>query len=73
MSAATQELASRMLALSDLEKLELVDCLLADLDQPDAAMAKVWAGEASRRWQAYQAGRTTAVSYAEFMAKYQQP
>ncbi len=53
------------------EKLQLVDLLLTDLDQPDEALDRIWAAEAKKRWAAYKAGQLKTVPYAEVMAKYQ--
>jgi len=59
--------------LPDVEKLRLVDAILADLDKPDAEIDRVWAEEARKRWAAYKEGRIPTVSYEEVMAKYREP
>jgi putative addiction module component (TIGR02574 family) len=56
--------------LPDVEKLEVVDAILEDLDRPDPAIDRVWAEEARKRWQAYKAGRVAATPYEAVMAKY---
>ncbi len=40
MATSTEKLAEEIKALSDLEKLQLMDKLLADLDKPDSRPAK---------------------------------
>ena len=70
MSAATDELLSKMKALPEDEKLLLVDAILTDLYRPDPEIEQVWADEARKRWDAYKAGKIPTVSYEEVMAKY---
>lgn len=59
--------------LPDIEKLQLVDEILKDLDKPDSEIDRVWADEARKRWDAYKAGRVPTVSYETVMAKHRQP
>ena len=70
MSAKSEKLATEIRSLTDIEKLHLVDSILAELDQPDPEVDRVWAEEARRRWKAYKAGRLPTVSYEAVMAKY---
>jgi len=56
--------------LSPLDKLQLVDYILESLDMPDAEIEKLWADEASRRWEGYKAGEIGSVSAAEVFEKY---
>ena len=70
MSAKAEKLATQIRSLTDLEKLQLVDSILADLDQPDPEIDRAWAQEAHRRWKAYKAGRLKTVSYRAVMEKY---
>jgi putative addiction module component (TIGR02574 family) len=72
MSTTTDKLASEIRALSDVEKLRLVDAILTDLDKPDPEIDRIWAEEARKRWAAYKAGRIPTVSYEEVMAKHRQ-
>ncbi len=72
MTKTAEKLASEIHSLPDIEKLRLVDAILADLDQPDAEIDRVWAEEARKRWAAYKAGRIPTVSYQEIMDKYRQ-
>ena len=70
MSTRAENLVSEIRALPDEEKLKVLDALLTDLDKRDLEIDRVWAHEARRRWQAYQAGEVATVSYEELMAKY---
>jgi putative addiction module component (TIGR02574 family) len=70
MEISTEIIVEKIKSLSDLEKLQLVDTLLADLDKPDPELDRIWAEEARKRWQAYKAGLIPSVSYQEVMEKY---
>ena len=56
--------------LPPLEKLQLAELLLADLDKPDQEIDVIWKDEAQKRWQAYQASELKTVSYDTVMQKY---
>jgi len=56
--------------LKPVERLRLVEMLLADLDQPDEQIDRLWAAEAQNRWDAYQRGESKTLSHEEVMAKY---
>jgi len=73
METSTEKLVEEIKSLSDLEKLHLVEELLADLDKPDSELDRVWAEEARKRWAAYKSGRMPSVSYHEVMEKYHRP
>jgi len=73
MTKNIKKLASEIHALSDIEKLQLVDAILADLDKPDPEIDRVWAEAARRRWAVYKAGRIATVSYQEVMKRHQRP
>ncbi len=70
MTKTTEKLASEIRSLPDVEKLQLVDAILADLDKPDPEIDQIWADEARKRWTAYKAGREGTVSYEDVMGKY---
>lgn len=70
MSTTADKLVSEIRALPDVEKLRLVDVILADLDKPDPEIDRIWAEEARKRWAAYEAGRISTVSYEDVMAKH---
>ena len=70
MSSTADKLEQEIKALADVEKLRLVDAILADLDKPDPEIDRIWAEEAQKRWAAYKAGRLRTVSYDDVMSKY---
>jgi putative addiction module component (TIGR02574 family) len=65
-----EKLEQEIKALSDIEKLRLVDVILADLSRPDPEIDRIWAQEARKRWDAYKAGHISTLSYEEVMSKY---
>lgn len=70
MKTTPEKLSAEIKSLTDVEKLRLVDAILADLDKPDPEIDRIWADEARRRWTAYKAGRIPSVSYQDVMKKY---
>ena len=73
MTKTTEKLVLEIQSLPDIEKLHLVDAILADLDRPDPVMDRIWAEEARKRWAAYKAGRIPTVSYEAVMEKHRRP
>jgi len=69
MSSTADKLEQEIKSLADVEKLRLVDAILADLDRPDPEIDRIWAEEARKRWDAYKSGRLRTVSYEEVMSK----
>lgn len=57
------KLAEDVKSLSDVEKLELVDSILTELDQPDPEIDRVWGEEARKRWEAYKAGNHSLATH----------
>ena len=70
MAKTVDKIAAEIQSLPDVEKLRLVDAILADLDKPDPEIDRVWAEEARKRWAAYKAGRVPTASYETVMAKH---
>ncbi|HEX3249146.1 MAG TPA: addiction module protein [Pyrinomonadaceae bacterium] len=70
MATNANKLLSEIRALSDEEKLQVLDAILTDLDKPDAEIDHLWAIEARKRWNDYKAGRLPTVSYEDLMSKY---
>lgn len=66
-SQAVIEHASQLTAL---EKLEVVDALLASVDKPDPEIDRLWAIEAEDRLAAYRRGEIKALELNEVLAKY---
>ena len=56
--------------LPDLEKLALVNEILAELDRPDPEIDAAWASEVRERRAAYQAGQLDSRSYVDVMKRY---
>jgi putative addiction module component (TIGR02574 family) len=70
MAKTVDRLVAEIHDLPDIEKLRLVDAILADLDKPDPEIGRVWAEEARKRWTAYKAGRVPTVPYETVMSKH---
>lgn len=70
MATINNKLIENIESLSDIEKLELVDSILMQLDKPDPEIDRIWAEEARKRWQAYKSGKLETVSYKQVMEKY---
>ena len=70
MTKTAEKLVLKIRSLPDVEKLMLVDAILADLDKPDPEIDHIWAEESRKRWAAYKAGHVSTISYEEVMEKY---
>jgi putative addiction module component (TIGR02574 family) len=70
MGTIRDELAAKIKSLPDIEKIELVDSILMQLDKPDPEIDRIWADEARRRWKAYKSGKLETVPYDKVMSKY---
>ncbi|HNC84035.1 MAG TPA: addiction module protein [Nitrospira sp.] len=58
-------------SLNPVDRLKLVEMLLADLDQPDDRIDALWAKEAQGRWEAFRRGELNASRHESVRAKYQ--
>ena len=70
MTDAAKQLSKQARNLSLDERLELVDDLLASLDEGDAKIDALWAREAEDRLAAYRRGEIKAIPLQEVLAKY---
>jgi len=70
MTDSLKRIVSEIDSLEDIEKLQLVDVILADLDKPDPEIDKIWAEEARARWDEYKAGKVKTIPYKDVLAKY---
>ena len=70
MKKIKKEIQTKIDELSDVEKLLVVDYILADLDKPDPEIDKEWAKEAVKRQKAMRTGKMKVFSYDEVMKKY---
>jgi hypothetical protein len=66
----TATLRKEVRKLPDLEKLALVDEILAELDRPDPEVDAAWVAEVRDRRVAYRAGRLKVRSYRDVMKRY---
>ncbi|MBI5235256.1 MAG: addiction module protein [Deltaproteobacteria bacterium] len=70
MGTISEELAIKIRSLPDVEKIELVDAILMQLDRPDPAIDGIWADEAYKRWLSYKSGKSETVPYERIMDRY---
>ena len=70
MSTTADELVSEIRALTDADKMRIVDQILIELHKPDPEIERIWAAEAKKRWAAYKEGRIGTVSYDDVMSKH---
>jgi len=68
--AVPANLLKDALSLEAPSRAELVDELLASLDQPDKAIDALWAEEAESRIDAYDRGEIESVSVHEVMSRH---
>lgn len=73
MNTRTTALAEEAERLPALDRIWLVEHLLATLDKPDREIDRAWAEESERRLDAYLRGETTARDAAEVLAKHLKP
>ncbi len=66
----TQEILKEALELPPTARANLVDQLLASLDQPDEAIDALWRKEVERRIEAYESGKIGTVSFHEVLVKH---
>ncbi|MEA3275168.1 MAG: addiction module protein [Pseudomonadota bacterium] len=70
MSANATRILSDALALTPVERAELIDELLRSFDPPeDSALAEAWKAEAESRVDAYESGRLSADSAEAVFAR----
>ncbi len=70
MTKLSEKITSEINALSDIEKLQIVDAILTDLDKSDPEIDQIWAEESQKRWAAYKSGSIKTVSYDQVMEKH---
>ncbi len=70
MTEAAKTLSVQARRLSPAEHLELVDDILASLDEPDPNIDKLWVREAEDRLAAYRRGEIKAIPLEQVLAKY---
>jgi putative addiction module component (TIGR02574 family) len=70
MTEAAKTLSMQARKLSPSERLQLVDDILASLDEPDTNIDRLWAKEAEDRLAAYRRGDIKAIPLEQVLAKY---
>jgi len=70
MNTTTQAIIEQANTLSVIEKIELIDALLATVDKPDAALDALLASEAESRLTAYHHGEIQSLDLNQVLAKY---
>jgi putative addiction module component (TIGR02574 family) len=70
MTEAAKTLSVQARKLSSSERLQLVDDILASLDEPDTNIDRLWAKEAEDRLAAYRRGEIKAIPLEQVLAKY---
>jgi putative addiction module component (TIGR02574 family) len=70
MTEIAKKLSAQARKLPAAERIELVDSILASLDETAPAIDQAWIKEAEERLAAYRRGEIKAVSLEEALAKY---
>jgi putative addiction module component (TIGR02574 family) len=70
MTDAAKKLSAQARNLPPAERIELVDEILASLDETDPAIDRLWTREAEERLAAYRRGEIKALALEEVLAKY---
>jgi len=70
MTEAAKKLGDQARNLTPAERMELVDDVLASLDEVDPENDRLWTREAEERLAAYRRGEIKAVPLQEVLAKY---
>ncbi len=70
MSTITAQILEQALMLPAAERANLVESLLASLDQPDERIEELWAKEAEARLAAYEAGQIEAYPVDEVFEEF---
>jgi putative addiction module component (TIGR02574 family) len=70
MSQRTKVLAEQARQLPPADRIDLVDEILASLDESDARMDRLWTKEAEERLAAYRRGEIRAIPLDEMLARY---
>lgn len=66
----TYDIQEKILQLSDLEKIHLVEMLMDDLDIPDPDVEKLWIEESEKRYKAYKEGKVNGIPLEVIKGKY---
>lgn len=69
----SKELVYEIEKLPPIERVRIVDIVIRDIIRSDSDIERVWAQEASSRWNAYKKGDIKPIPYEEVMSKYKRP
>jgi putative addiction module component (TIGR02574 family) len=72
MTISRETLVNEALSLPPVERVTVIDRLLASLDEPDQKLDALWAEEAEARLEAFERGDIRSVTLEEMLAKYRQ-
>jgi len=72
MTISRETLVNEALSLPPVERVAVIDRLLASLDEPDQKLDALWAEEAEARLEAFERGDIRSVTLEEMLAKYRQ-
>jgi len=70
MANTAKQLSAEACMLPPVERIELVDNILASLDKPDSEIDALWVKEAEDRLSAWRSGEIEAVDLDQVLAKY---
>ena len=73
MNTRVKSIAEEAERLPAVDRIKLVEHLLATLDKPDPEVDRAWAEESERRLDAYLRGETTARDAKDVLAKHLKP
>ncbi len=73
MNTSVTVLEEQVEQLSAVDRIRLVEHLLATLDKPDPKIDRAWADESEQRLDAYLRGETTARDAHDVLAKHLKP
>jgi len=68
--SAIEQILNEISPLTPLDKLQLIDKILASLNQPSSAIDEIWANEAEVRVDAYDRGLVSVVNEDDVFGKY---
>ena len=66
----SQAILIEALKLKPVERLKLMELLSQSLDKPDKEIAKIWAEEAERRYNALRSGKVKTYTISEIVQRY---
>lgn len=70
MSSKSRVLIEQAQQLPVMERMEMVDALLATIDEPSPEIDRLWIAEAEDRLAAYRRGEIKAIEMEDVLAKY---